>query len=244
MLKDEMPRQGAFLFRWRSYLPLVLVPLVFLELIGPDNIFRASNGFRETLSVICLCITLVGISIRCITTGYAPKGTSGRNTREQVAEQLNTTGIYSTCRNPLYLGNLIILSGIVLLVGSWEFFLIVLLAYILYYERIIFTEEEFLEEKFGDTYRNWASKTPFLIPSFSHWRKPDIEFNWKRTVKKEFYGVTAAVSSMFFIILAGNYFARGQLRIDLFWWVLFVVTIILFFLIRILKKSTNILSEK
>jgi len=244
MLKDEMPRHGAFLFRWRSYLPLVLVPLVFWELIGADNIFWASNNFRETWSVVCLCIVLAGISIRCITTGYAPKGTSGRNTREQVAEQLNTTGIYSTCRNPLYLGNLIILSGIILMVGSWEFFLIVLLAFILYYERIIFAEEEFLENKFGETYRNWASKTPFLIPSFSYWRKPDIKFNWKRVIKKELYGITAAVSSMFFINVAGDYFARGHLKIDLFWWVLFVVTIILFFFIRILKKSTNILSEK
>ncbi|MGB8874133.1 MAG: hypothetical protein WCC75_12145, partial [Desulfobaccales bacterium] len=44
--------------------------------------------------------------------GLPPRGTSGRNTQGQVAETLNTTGIYSLVRNPLYLGNFLIWLGL------------------------------------------------------------------------------------------------------------------------------------
>ena len=41
-----------------------------------------------------------------------PAGTSGRNTAKQVADTLNTTGLYSLTRNPLYLGNAVIYMAI------------------------------------------------------------------------------------------------------------------------------------
>ena len=87
--------------------------------------------------------------VRSYTIGTTPRGTSGRNTEEQVAEQLNSSGIYSTVRHPLYLGNYLMWIGIVLFTKSISFTIIVSLMYWLYYERIMFAEERFLERKFG-----------------------------------------------------------------------------------------------
>ncbi|MGC9453013.1 MAG: methyltransferase family protein, partial [Oceanipulchritudo sp.] len=46
-------------------------------------------------------------------------GTSGRNTKQQVAYSLNTTGFYSVVRNPLYLGNFFMYLGIALFTHHW-----------------------------------------------------------------------------------------------------------------------------
>lgn len=62
--------------------------------------------FESTWAWSCIAVSLFGLLIRAVTIGFTPKGTSGRNTKEgQVAEVLNTKGIYSVVRHPLYLGN-------------------------------------------------------------------------------------------------------------------------------------------
>jgi len=76
-----------------------------------------------------------------------PKNTSGR-TNSLIAERLNTTGMYSIVRHPLYLGNFLIVFGIVLFIQVLWFGIIVLAGYWFYYERIIFAEEEFLRKRF------------------------------------------------------------------------------------------------
>jgi protein-S-isoprenylcysteine O-methyltransferase Ste14 len=73
-----------------------------------------------------------------------------------VAEVLNTTWMYSLVRNPLYLGNFIIWLGLALFINVWWCTIIVILSFILFYERIIFAEEKFLREKFGKTFK-WAT---------------------------------------------------------------------------------------
>lgn len=46
------------------------------------------------------------------TIGQVPKGTSGRNTSQQVADTLSTDGVYSVVRHPLYLGNFLMCMGV------------------------------------------------------------------------------------------------------------------------------------
>ncbi len=58
-----------------------------------------------------MVISFFGLALRVIVVGHAPYGTSGRNTREQVADTLNTTGMYSIVRHPLYLANYLIILG-------------------------------------------------------------------------------------------------------------------------------------
>ncbi|MBP1885245.1 methyltransferase family protein [Sinorhizobium mexicanum] len=109
MILDDIVHQGNWFFRWRSYVLLITIPIAFLVLSQGEPIeLRFGDGADFVYEGFCLALALVGLAIRAFTVGHAPKGTSGRNTRKQIAESLNTTGMYSLCRNPLYFGNAVI----------------------------------------------------------------------------------------------------------------------------------------
>src|SRR5215210_5590303 len=99
-LDDEFRKQGEWLFRWRSFLPLLLMPLIGIALLqlDTDNFDRWGSGW----DYFFLGVSFLGLFVRALTIGFVPENTSGRNTREQIAEQINTTGTYSIVRHPLY----------------------------------------------------------------------------------------------------------------------------------------------
>lgn len=77
-------------------------------------------------------LSLVGFLIRAYVIGTTPRGTSGRNTKGQVAEELNQAGMYSMVRHPLYLGNYLMWIGIVVFAGNICFILIASLLFWIY----------------------------------------------------------------------------------------------------------------
>ncbi|WP_292010435.1 isoprenylcysteine carboxylmethyltransferase family protein [Chryseobacterium sp.] len=110
-LKEELERQGNWLFKYRSFLPLSILMLGVLVLIQ-TSLKNSDSVCTKYYEVLCLLVSTIGLVIRIYTVGYTPKNTSGRNTSEgQVAETLNTSGIYSIVRHPLYLGNFFMWLG-------------------------------------------------------------------------------------------------------------------------------------
>lgn len=184
-LIEEFEKQGSFLFRWRSYIPGLIV---FLSLFYLNQHTYPYGEYKYHLIYggFCFLISLFGLFIRCFTIGFVPAMTSGRNTKKQVAEVVNQTGIYSLIRHPLYLGNFFMFLGIVLFLRNLSYTLIFILFYWLYYERIMFTEEQFLRQKFGSKYLQWANRTPALIPNFSEYHSPDMEFSFRNVLKREY----------------------------------------------------------
>ena len=242
-LKDELKKQGSWLFKNRSYLPLLLLPLTILGLFT-GNFLQNNSLVVYIYNIICFFISFLGFSIRILTIGYVPKRTSGRNTKKQVADSLNTTGIYSIVRHPLYLGNFLMWLGIILFVQSlWLIFIFILMFWI-YYERIMFTEEEFLTEKFGKNYIEWANKTPFFFPSFKLWKKSDLPFSFKKVLKQECPGLLGLVSCFTLMHFLKNLICRDQFLISLPWLIIFLFTCLLYLIIRIIKKETKLLKIK
>ena len=176
-LKEHFENSGNWLFRWRSYLPLLLIILVVGIILtnAPIESGVEENHNEIPFEIGGLFLSFLGLGIRIMVVGYKPRRTSGGNTTEQVADQLNTTGVYSIVRHPLYLGNFIIWFGITLLFESWQTTALVTLIFILYYERIAFAEETFLRNTFGERYLAWAEKTPAFIPRFRNWLSRPIE---------------------------------------------------------------------
>ena len=119
-LIEELIQQGNKLFKYRSNLP---VPFAILGLaIYLHNIHFVDKEMHSlTFEIGCLAVGILGQVIRAITLGYTPKGTSGRNTHGQVAEELNTKGMYSIMRNPLYLGNFFMWFAIILFIDVYWF---------------------------------------------------------------------------------------------------------------------------
>ena len=185
-LIQEFRDQGNFLFRYRSFFPLLLLPLAFLIICKNVDNHSEIGSQVSNIEWAAIIICLLGLFIRVITVGYTPANTSGRNTAAgQVAETVNSTGIYSTVRHPLYLGNFFMWLGIAVLTENFWFVIAFVLAYWLYYERIMYAEEAFLTDKFGSIYTDWAAITPAFWPKISQWKGSDLTFSWKKVLKKE-----------------------------------------------------------
>jgi protein-S-isoprenylcysteine O-methyltransferase Ste14 len=239
-LKEELERHGEWLFKWRSYLPLLILPVVLVALKDSEYLERVYGEMADDLwQGFCIILSFMGLIIRCITVGYVPKGTSGRNTKKQKAEILNTRGMCSIVRHPLYLGNFIIMLGISLFIQVWWLTLISVMAFWLYYERIMIVEEEFLRRKFGNVYVDWSEKTPAFLPRFRNWQKPELPFSFKAVVAREYTTLFIIIASFSFMDIAGDIFAEGKL--DLAWAAVFIAGFILYSTLRILKKKTKIL---
>ena len=240
-LGEEYVATGNWLFRWRSYLPLVMIGLVFLAL-RDYQIPGHSELLDHFWELFALGVSLFGLLIRAYTIGHAPKGTSGRNTREQIAETINTTGIYSVVRHPLYLGNFFMFLGIALFPDLWWITVIGILAFWIYYERIMFAEEDFLRRKFGDQFTAWAVRTPAFVPSFRHWQPPALPFSMRNVLKREYNGFYAVIVVFTLLEIVSDFVADGHVEFDAMWAGIFAVGTIAFIVLRTLRRRTEMLS--
>ncbi|MBP7331729.1 MAG: isoprenylcysteine carboxylmethyltransferase family protein [Firmicutes bacterium] len=85
----------------------------------------------------------------------------------ELTKKLAAKDIYKRTRNPMSLGFYLICIGLSLLGGSTFFILwslIVLIPVHVFFLK--YFEERELEIRFGDSYREYRRKVPFLIPSF------------------------------------------------------------------------------
>jgi protein-S-isoprenylcysteine O-methyltransferase Ste14 len=241
-----MENQGIRLFRFRGTLPLIVLGFGLYEYLQtelhPELYPLEGTPYEVYFEMFCLAVAFLGLIVRIITVGHTPANTSGRNVEEQVADQLNTTGMYSIVRNPLYLGNFMIWLMISMLTMNIWFIVAFVFLYWLYYERIIFAEEQYLARKFGKEYEDWAAKTPCFIPRFSGYKKAGYSFSWKKAVKKEKNGLLALllVFSLFDII--GELTVRESPKYMTIAAVTAVVTVA-YFIIKYIKRNTALLEE-
>ena len=241
-LMDEFEAQGNWLFRRRSFLPLLGVPLIVLAFQHVSYPW-GSRTYDMVWDMLCFLVSLVGLSMRVYTAGYAPRRTSGRNTRKgQVADSLNTSGIYSAVRHPLYLGNFLTALGLAMFFRVWWMTLLYTLLFWLYYERIMLAEEAFLRSKFGEEYLNWASRTPAFLPRFSNWRSPNLRFSWRTAIKREYQTLFVIVTTFFVFDTVADTIVERHLDVEPLWSVLFVISLLFFVVIRVVRKKTKLLT--
>ncbi|HBN06705.1 MAG TPA: lipid A phosphate methyltransferase [Bacteroidales bacterium] len=188
-LQEDMRQQGNWLFKYRSYLPLFILviglALYILKELNLNFILGQETTYEYIYNFICLGIGLLGLYIRFHVVGYAAENTSGKNTAEQKADTVNSTGFYSIVRHPLYLGNFLMWLSAALLIANIWFILVFCLVYWVYYERIMYAEEAYLRDKFGENYLNWANTVPTFFPRCKNYRKPSLPFNWMKAIKSE-----------------------------------------------------------
>lgn len=241
-LRKELEEQGNWLFKRRSYFPLLIFPLLLVALRHYESfeiyIGKTAGGI---FGIICITISFLGLAIRSLTIGYTPKGTSVRSTDGQVAETLNTRGMYSVVRHPLYLGNFITFLGMNLFIQVWWFSLISVLAFFIYYERIMYAEEQFLRKKFGEQYDEWAKNVPAFFPKISNWKTPKLRFLLRSVLKREYSGFFTIIVSFTVLELLGNFISKGVIKLDLPWIIFFVTGAVIYLTLRTINKTTKLL---
>jgi protein-S-isoprenylcysteine O-methyltransferase Ste14 len=243
-LVNSFEKSGNFLFKHRGEIPVVLfvlaIPVIYYTPV--DNI---SSGTKTAITALAIFLSTLGFVIRAVSIATTPKGTSGRNTKKgQIAESLNTKGIYSVVRHPLYLGNYFMWIGIVVFTYNWIFVIVISLLFWLYYERIMFAEERFLERKFGEEYMRWANDTPAFVPCLRKYVKGDIPFSFKSILRREYSGMLATVVSFVFVYDLRLYFHDGTFKLDSTAHYILLAAAVIALTLRTLKHNTNILMEE
>lgn len=236
-LVHEFERAGNWLFKRRSWLPaaLVVAGIIIMYLVNRQAIL-----FDMRDELIFLAVSLLGQIIRIFTVGFTPKNTSGRNTElGQLADELNVTGIYSVVRHPLYLGNFFMWLGPVLFLRSAWFIIVFCLVYWLYYERIMFAEEQFLRRKFGDAYDKWSLKVSAFLPFHFNYIPPSLSFSMRNVMKREYNSFINIFVIFSILDLFRNYFLSGRIYMTGMWVYLSVVALVIWVVIRTIHKKTN-----
>jgi protein-S-isoprenylcysteine O-methyltransferase Ste14 len=182
-------RYGNLLFKTRdAVFPLVLVGLLVLAPMGTMGGDVPSSRLVDLLGVL---VALTGQALRVAVIGYRYIVRGGRN-REVYAEGLISSGFFATCRNPLYVGNLLILAGLFLIWNSPWMYAIGVPFFLLGYRGIVAAEEAYLGKNYGADFAAYCQRTPrwwvrlLAIPSAT----AGMTFNWRRVVLKE-YGSAA-----------------------------------------------------
>ena len=186
-----------FLFSNRSFTPIPLV-LAILYL----------SSLSYPYFIIGIGLIVVGESIRIYGVRFAGGAT---RTREVGAPSLCTSGPYSRCRNPLYLGNMIIYCGVVLMAGGqflWPLLFIVFVFFTLQYYMIISLEEETLVQLFGNEYQLYRESVPKLFPRISPWLGNDkrVPLTIIQTLKTEKHTIQNIII-IIILIGAKNYYS-------------------------------------
>ncbi|QYF99969.1 MULTISPECIES: isoprenylcysteine carboxylmethyltransferase family protein [Massilia] len=185
---------GTYFFRYRN----IIGPIVFLAAIyfGTSSYPMNLPSLNLAFDIAGISIALLGQGLRIITIGYEYIERGGRN-RQVYASKLITGGVFSHCRNPLYVGNILLAVGLALVVHSSLFYLTVLPFVLIAYISIVSAEETYLQEKFGDDYSRYCKNVNRWLPNFRGWKRTIslMTFNWKRVVVKEY-------NTMFVVVLA------------------------------------------
>jgi protein-S-isoprenylcysteine O-methyltransferase Ste14 len=241
-LVHEFEITGNWLFRRRSWLPVFMVVAGILVMYLGN---RQAILFDMRDELIFLGVSLLGQVIRILTVGFAPRNTSGRNTAAgQVADELNVTGIYSLLRHPLYLGNFFMWLGPVLFLRSFCFTLIFGLTYWIYYERIMFAEEQFLRRKFGEQYDKWSENVGAFIPWPSKFIPPELPFSVRNVLKREYNSFVNIFVIFAVLDICRNFFLSGRIYMTPMWIYLGIPAVAIWLVVRTIHKGTKWLEVK
>lgn len=182
-----MIKIGNFFYRYRNGLFILLYLLLFVPsppLFSEDLL---GDQYYYWPLVIGLVITITGQLVRGATIGLAYIIRGGKDGKVY-AEDLVTAGIFNHTRNPLYLGNILMLLGVGILSNSLIYVLVVIPFFLFIYQSIVLAEENFLRNKFGGAFNAYCQKVNRWIPSFKGLRTTfaSMRFNWKRWLIKEY----------------------------------------------------------
>ena len=199
-LEAHLVSIGHFLFLSRDYLfPLTFFVLLLTTLpTFPFGSTRA-DWWLDVLGILAACF---GQGCRFLAAGSADNIRRRGYQRQIGAKALIEDGVFAHVRNPLYLGNFLIVTGFVLIANNLWWYLLVLPGFGFIYYAIVMAEEDLLLQTFGDKYAGYCHKVKRFVPRLRGLRQnlAACPFDWKRALRRE-YGNVCSWGSMIFVLL-------------------------------------------
>jgi protein-S-isoprenylcysteine O-methyltransferase Ste14 len=212
VVTEEQPslleRWGTFLFKYRD----AVFPAVILAIIVVTRP-RFPSGSRTAdlwLDLLGILVAFTGQALRIAVIGYRYIVRGGKNRRVH-AEDLVTDGFFALSRNPLYVGNILVLFGLFIIWNTPLLYLIGVPFVLLGYRGIVAAEEAFLRRKFGADYDEYCRTTNRWIPDLRKARTAldGIPFNWRRVLLREYGSWTAWIGTAGVLIIAESLYAAS-----------------------------------
>jgi protein-S-isoprenylcysteine O-methyltransferase Ste14 len=235
---------GNFFFKYRN----IVAPVVLCgSAVASKPLVVAGNRRLDMyLDIVGIAMILAGQLLRFCVIGFAYIKRGGKQ-KQVYADTLVQEGFFAHCRNPLYVGNVLALLGLIVIHSGVLMYAVCLPFFLFLYWSIVVAEENYLRKKFGHVYNDYAKRVPRFWISFrglGHTLR-GMQYNWKKVVRKE-YGTTFvfATSTMALLVwkrVAADGFeaTRGYLSFMLVLWVPVVVA----YLIAFAAKKTGLLGK-
>lgn len=219
---------GNFLFHYRNILFPFFYAALFLP--SPDIFTNHKTAFIPGAFFIG-----AGIIIRSITIGLVYIIRGGKK-KQIYAENLVTEGIYKICRNPMYLGNILLIFGFGIFANSLLFLILFFPLFLFFYLSIIKAEESFLFTKFGSRFEDYKNSTNALVPDLSSAKEAFAghRFNFRRVIRKEYNSYFIYLSGILLLIWYKNLFSRDLALL------IFSLLLIVYLFLKWLKKTKKL----
>lgn len=133
---------------------LIFILSTYTEKFLPLSQTFFASSLATVLGVVCVAAGLI------VTFPALIKFFKTKNTLITIkpANSLQTTGIYSISRNPMYLGLLTIYIGIAFFIGNWWTLIFIPLVVVVITYLVIVREEKYLERAFGEEFVLYRKK--------------------------------------------------------------------------------------
>jgi protein-S-isoprenylcysteine O-methyltransferase Ste14 len=196
---------GNFFFKYRNLLFPVFGASIFIP--SPPLFKEQVFGDHYYWYPIFLgfLIAIIGQGFRAMTIGFKYIVRGGKD-KKVYAVDLVTEGMFGHCRNPLYVGNILMLLGVGLLSNSLYFIIIVVPIFCFIYQAIVLAEENYLRGKFGPQYDVYAKDVNRWLPHLGGITETfrGAIFNWRRYLLNEYNTLYMLAMSMYLVLLVHN----------------------------------------
>jgi protein-S-isoprenylcysteine O-methyltransferase Ste14 len=199
---------GNFFFQYRNF----LYPFLFLFVAAtmrPTIIL--GSIFLDRLLVGCgAAVAIAGEIVRLVTIGYEGIRRGGKK-RQVYANRLASGGMYGVVRNPLYLGNALIVVGMTMFLGVPLAYFVVIPFFLFVYQAIVSAEEEYLRNRFKSEYDEYCASVKRFIPSLAAVRRSfsGLRFDWKRSFTRDMGTAVGLTMGLILVPVWRTYFLEG-----------------------------------
>lgn len=152
-MKTKKDSPGVYIPPPLFYVATFIIAISIQKRIPLDNSWFKEQWIKF-LGITLLLVSLFFI-IRSLRQFFLTKNTI---VLIKPATSLQTTGIYSITRNPMYVGLAIVYLGLSCLIGNWWNFILFPILFFVVQEYIIKSEERYLVRAFGQEFIHYTKK--------------------------------------------------------------------------------------
>lgn len=225
---------GNHLFRWRKF--FYFIPVLLLVVTAKDARYIFGRYVIEELfELLSFAVLALGLSLRFWASGSSSRVFVKKD--KGLCVRFGTAGVFSLTRNPFFAGELLIATGLSLLLFHVGLIILSLLLFISVYLPMAVAREQMLLDAHPLLYGAYRKKVGWLMPTISSWRKSKAKFRWLVAIQKEGGHIVMMTFLFLFLEQFREIEITGNWNSNPLWIVIAAPFVVLFFALRALDPQ-------